>query len=108
MSFLYFLSNVVGREEDFRYLRLGQHVQTPGAHFPISGDADQVVSILSAYDIHAVNWMLEKRKGKLEDIHKNKNGINLLYEYITLNCLNIGHELAVELLQYVRKNIILH
>lgn len=40
------------------YLRLGEHVETPRAHFAISGNADQVVSILGSYHIDAVDWML--------------------------------------------------
>lgn len=40
------------------YLWLGEHVKTPGAHFAIGGNADQVVSILGSYHIHAVDWVL--------------------------------------------------
>lgn len=40
------------------YLWLGEHVKTPRAHFAISGNADQVVSILGSYHIDAVDWML--------------------------------------------------
>lgn len=41
------------------YLRLGEHVKAPGAHFAISRDADQVVSILGSYHIHTVDWVLD-------------------------------------------------
>lgn len=44
--------------EVIHYLWLRQHVQTPGAHLAISGDANQVVSILGAHHIDAVNWVL--------------------------------------------------
>lgn len=40
------------------YLWLGEHVQTPGAHFAISGNADQVVSVLGSYHVHTVDWVL--------------------------------------------------
>ena len=41
------------------YLGLGEHVQAPGAHFAISGNADQVVSVLGSYHVHAVDWVLD-------------------------------------------------
>lgn len=46
------------------YLRLGEHVQTPGAHLAVSGDADQVVGVLGANHVHAVNRVLQKKKKK--------------------------------------------
>lgn len=42
------------------YLWLREHVQTPGAHLAISGDANQVVGVLGANNVHAVNWVLQK------------------------------------------------
>lgn len=44
------------------YLWLGEHVEAPGAHFAISGNADQVVSILGPYHVHAVDWVLSTVK----------------------------------------------
>ena len=41
------------------YLRLGEHVQAPGAHFAISGDADQVVGVLGSDHVHTVDWVLD-------------------------------------------------
>lgn len=40
------------------YLWLGEHVEAPGAHFAISGNADQVVSVLGSYHIDTVDWVL--------------------------------------------------
>lgn len=40
------------------YLRLGEHVEAPGAHFAIGGNADQVVSILGSYHVHTVDRVL--------------------------------------------------
>lgn len=40
------------------YLRLGEHVQTPGAHPAVCGHSDQVVGILGADHVHAVHWVL--------------------------------------------------
>lgn len=44
------------------YLWLREHVQTPGAHLAISGDANQVVSILGADHTNAVNWVLQRQR----------------------------------------------
>lgn len=46
--------------KSFVYLRLGEHVQTPGAHPAICGHGDQVVGVLCADHIHAVHWVLDK------------------------------------------------
>ncbi len=40
------------------YLWLGEHVEAPGAHFAIGGNADQVVSILGSYHVHTVDRVL--------------------------------------------------
>lgn len=40
------------------HLWLGEHVEAPGTHFPISGNADKVVSVLGSYHVHTVNWVL--------------------------------------------------
>lgn len=45
---------------NFNYLWLREHVQTPGAHLAISGDANQVVGVLGANHIHTVNWVLQR------------------------------------------------
>ena len=42
----------------FAYLRLGEHVQAPGAHPAVCGHGDQVVGILGADHVHAVHWVL--------------------------------------------------
>lgn len=47
------------------YLRLWKHVQTPRAHLAVSGDANQVVGVLGADHIHAVNWMLKGKQGEI-------------------------------------------
>lgn len=47
----------------WKYLWLREHVQTPGAHLAISGDADQVVGILGSNHIHTVNWVLQRKWG---------------------------------------------
>lgn len=47
------------------YLWLREHVQTPGAHLAISGDADQVVGILGADHVDAVNWVLRDNERQL-------------------------------------------
>lgn len=44
------------------YLWLRQHVQTPGTHFAISGNADQVVGILRPDHTDAVYRMLIRGK----------------------------------------------
>lgn len=44
------------------YLWLREHVQTPGAHLAISGDAYQVVSVLGADHIDAVNRVLPRQR----------------------------------------------
>lgn len=46
------------------YLWLREHVQTPGAHLAIGGDADQVVSVLGAHHIDTVNWVLQDNEGE--------------------------------------------
>ena len=43
------------------YLWLGKHVQTPGAHLSISGDADQIVGVLGADHVHTVNRVLQQQ-----------------------------------------------
>lgn len=40
------------------YLRLGQHIEAPGAHLAISGNADQVVGVLGSNHTHTVDGML--------------------------------------------------
>lgn len=40
------------------YLRLREHVKAPGAHFTVSGNADQVVSVLGSHHAHTVDWVL--------------------------------------------------
>lgn len=51
------------------YLRLGEHIQTPGAHLTIRGHSDQVVGVLGADHIYAIHWVLcsfkIRRKTKL-------------------------------------------
>lgn len=51
------------------YLRLGEHIQTPGAHLTIRGHSDQVVGVLGTDHIYAVHWVLrtfkKPRKTKL-------------------------------------------
>lgn len=42
------------------YLRLGEHVQAPGAHLAVGGNADQVVSVLGSHHVHAVNRVLNR------------------------------------------------
>lgn len=44
-------------------LRLREHVQTPGAHLPIGGDADQVVGVLGSHHVHAVDGVLRAGAG---------------------------------------------
>lgn len=46
------------------HLRLRQHVQTPGTHFAVSGNADQVVGVLRPDHADTVDGMLiaEKRR----------------------------------------------
>lgn len=44
------------------HLWLGEHVEAPGAHFAIGGNADKVVSILGSYHVHTVNWVLGTRE----------------------------------------------
>lgn len=53
-------------------LRLGEHVQTPGAHLAVSGNADQVVSVLGSDDVHAVDRVLNEVNKTL-----NKSGSDL-------------------------------
>lgn len=43
------------------YLRLGEHVQTPGAHPAVCRHSDQVVGILGADHVHAVHWVLRDK-----------------------------------------------
>ena len=43
------------------YLWLGEHVQAPGAHLAICGDADQVVGVLGAHHVHTVHRVLGDR-----------------------------------------------
>ncbi len=47
------------------YLWLREHVQTPGAHLAVSGDANQVVGILGANHIHTVHWVLQRQREML-------------------------------------------
>ena len=39
-------------------LRLGEHVQTPGAEFAVSRHRDEVVRVLGAHHFQTVNWVL--------------------------------------------------
>lgn len=39
------------------YLWLREHVEVPRAHLPISGDRDEIVSILTSHHIQAVDWV---------------------------------------------------
>lgn len=39
-----------------------EHVQTPGTHFTISGDSDEVMSILGPNNIYTVHGLLQKHK----------------------------------------------
>lgn len=46
-------------------LRLRKHVQAPGAHLPVGGDADQVVGVLCSHHVHAVDGVLRAvKRGK--------------------------------------------
>lgn len=47
------------------YLWLREHVQTPGAHLAVSGDANQVVGVLGANNIHTVHWVLQREREML-------------------------------------------
>lgn len=46
------------------YLWLREHVQAPGAHFAISGNADQVVCILGPHHVHTVDRVLNTTEHK--------------------------------------------
>ncbi len=52
------------------YLRLGEHVQTPGAHLAVCGHSDQVVGVLGADHVHAVHWVLHVHKEIKTHRHK--------------------------------------
>lgn len=58
--------------KSFVYLRLGEHVQTPGAHPAVCGHGDQVVGVLCADHIHAVHWVLDKHKHTHTIIRRDK------------------------------------
>lgn len=47
---------------DAAYLRLGEHVQAPGAHLAIGGNADQVVGVLGSNHAHTVDGVLSAIK----------------------------------------------
>lgn len=51
-------NNVSENHSSLMYLWLGEHVEAPGAHFAISGNADKVVSVLGSHHVHTVNWVL--------------------------------------------------
>lgn len=57
------------------YLWLGEHVQAPGAHLAISGNADQVVGILGSHHIHAVDWVLHTvvHSSQIKKMQEKKN-----------------------------------
>lgn len=44
------------------YLRLWKHVQTPRAHLAIGGDANQIMGVLGADHIYAVDRMLKEKQ----------------------------------------------
>ncbi len=49
------------------YLWCGQHVQAPGAHLAVSGDADEIVSVLRPQHIHTVHRVLQTHTQKTEN-----------------------------------------
>lgn len=53
------------------YLRLGEHVEAPGAHFPVSGNADQVVCVLGSYHVHTVDWVLNTTEHSDESLRQH-------------------------------------
>lgn len=50
--------NILYVHPKLSYLRLGKHVQTPTAYFPISWDTNQIMSILGPNNIYTVHWVL--------------------------------------------------
>lgn len=55
------------------YLRLREHVQAPGAHLAVSGNADQVVGVLGANHVDAVDRMLQRRRGRGARLWENSS-----------------------------------
>lgn len=53
-----FSQDVFMRRGKQTHLWGGEHVQAPGTHFAISGDSDEVMSILSPNNIYTVHRVL--------------------------------------------------
>ena len=56
------------------YLRLGEHVQTPGAHPAVCRHSDQVVGILGADHVYAVHWVLHTHTKRDKDTQNGGPG----------------------------------
>ena len=61
------------------YLWLRKHVQAPGADLAISGDTDQVMSILCSHHTHTVHRMLQD--------NKDNRDIDIIYIIYTIKHL---------------------
>lgn len=57
------------------YLRLGEHVQTPGAHPAVCRHSDQVVGVLGAHHVHTVYWVLRACTHTQKETHRHASAL---------------------------------